>query len=264
MKKPRLFIGSSVESLPIARATGHNLEYDAEVTLWDSGIFKLSSNALDDLTTTAKHVDFAVFIFTPEDITNIRSAEHHTVRDNVIFELGLFIGSIGKERCFTVSPRGVELHLPSDLAGLTNATYQANRNDGNLTSALSYACNQIRTELESKGPLTTLNQPLPQKVDLNNVSSDLSSSDFSLLRLLLESYNESPTGSSYYTLTSKLNELTILPTEANLTLIKLERMGLIERYIEDDYHGNTYNCFNLTGFGVDICLKHQTRMASPF
>ncbi|WP_233423640.1 nucleotide-binding protein [Vibrio metoecus] len=97
MRKPRVFIGSSVESLPIADAIAVNLEFDAEVTIWRNGTFNLSSNALDDLITKAKSVDFSIFIFSPDDLTIMRSREKYVVRDNVVFELGLFIGAIGEK-----------------------------------------------------------------------------------------------------------------------------------------------------------------------
>ncbi|MBO0170442.1 nucleotide-binding protein, partial [Vibrio parahaemolyticus] len=89
----------------------------------------LSSNALDDLITKAKSVDFSIFIFSPDDLTIMRSREKYVVRDNVVFELGLFIGSIGKNRCFIVKPRDVELHFPSDLLGITPTDFDANRSD---------------------------------------------------------------------------------------------------------------------------------------
>jgi hypothetical protein len=46
-----------------------------------------------------------------------------------------------------------ELHLPSDLAGVTPATYDPDRQDGNLNAALGPACNQIRKAIQKAGPL---------------------------------------------------------------------------------------------------------------
>jgi predicted nucleotide-binding protein len=44
--------------------------------------------------------DFAVFVLLPEDHTDNRGQEALTVRDNVIFELGLFLGKLGRARNF--------------------------------------------------------------------------------------------------------------------------------------------------------------------
>ena len=127
MRKPRLFIASSAESLPIAEAVNVNLDHDFEVTIWKNGTFKLSSSTIDDLVEKSSTVDFALFIFAPDDITSIRSRKEHVVRDNVIFEMGLFVGAIGKSRSFILKPRNVEMHLPTDLLGVTPADYEATR-----------------------------------------------------------------------------------------------------------------------------------------
>lgn len=121
--KPRVFIGSSVEQLELAYATQEALEYEVESTVWSQGVFALSRTTLASLMDVLDETDFGIFVLAPDDITNIRNADQRTVRDNVIFELGLFIGRLGADRCFLIVPRGLDdLHLPSDLAGVTPAT----------------------------------------------------------------------------------------------------------------------------------------------
>ena len=153
--KPRVFVGSSVEGLSIARAIHAELDHDAEVTLWSHGVFLPSGNTLDDLVKVLGCVDFGIFVFSPDDLLKMRGEESSSVRDNVIFELGLFIGRLGKERSFFIMPRGDHnLHLPTDLLGVTPATFEANRSDNNLQAALSPACDQLRRVITTKGILT--------------------------------------------------------------------------------------------------------------
>jgi hypothetical protein len=142
--KPRIFIGSSVESLQTAYAVQRNLEFDADLEVWTQDIFKPSQYPIESLMETAKNSDFAVFVFTPHDKAWIRGSTHEVVRDNVLFETGLFVGRLGRERCFILVPRDLEFHIPSDLNGLTPITYSVEQANTNPTSALGAACSTIR------------------------------------------------------------------------------------------------------------------------
>ena len=91
MKKNKIFIGSSVEGLKIAYAVQQNLRHTAETTVWDQGVFDLSSTTIESLIKVLDNSDFGIFVFSPDDIIKFRGNEALTVRDNVVFELGLFI-----------------------------------------------------------------------------------------------------------------------------------------------------------------------------
>lgn len=150
--KPRAFIGSSVEGLDIAYALQENLDYDLEATVWPQGVFAPSDVVLTALVESLDNYDFGIFVFTPDDVVRYRLQEHATVRDNVLFELGLFIGRLGTERCFIVLPRGEgQPRLPTDLLGVTPASYQADRQDENLLAATGPAANGIRRQALRKG-----------------------------------------------------------------------------------------------------------------
>jgi len=150
--KPKIFIGSSVEGIHIAKAVQANLEHNAEVTIWDQGVFQLSGNTLADLFEVIHNSDFAIMIFSPDDELTMRKQTNQVVRDNVLFELGLFMGSLGKEKVFYLLPRGVEMHIPTDLIGITPGTFEPNRSDGNLNAAVGTFCTQVMTQINKIGP----------------------------------------------------------------------------------------------------------------
>src|SRR6266404_5288638 len=114
--KPRIFLASSVEGKRIAEALQANLEYDAVSTVWDQA-FTLSTSTMDQLLYYCTENDFAVFVFSDDDIAKIRGGEFSVARDNVVFECGMFIGMHGKDSAFVVAPRNAGLRLPTDLLG---------------------------------------------------------------------------------------------------------------------------------------------------
>jgi hypothetical protein len=87
------------------------------------------------------------------------------VRDNVVFELGLFVGGIGRDRTFIVVPDNTpDLRLPSDLAGVTVGTYETSRTDKKLRAALGPFCAEVREEINRRGirkvPKRSVSAPL--------------------------------------------------------------------------------------------------------
>jgi predicted nucleotide-binding protein len=87
--------------------------YGIECSVWSQGVFDLGEHVLDGLVRKAKTVDFAILVLSPDDHVESRNAESQAPRDNVVFELGLFIGALGKDRTYMVHPDGVSLKLPS-------------------------------------------------------------------------------------------------------------------------------------------------------
>lgn len=146
MRKPRLFIGSSVEGLKVAEAIQQQLTHDVFSTIWTQGIFRINSTTLDDLLAALRKHDYAMFILSPDDITILRNTEYHTARDNVIFELGLFMGYLGKESVFFVVPDDApkDLHLPSDLLGVTPGIYINTDDDDDLNAGVGPFCTEFK------------------------------------------------------------------------------------------------------------------------
>lgn len=151
--KPKIFIGSSVEGLNVAYAIQQNLTHDAESTVWDQGLFELSKTTIESLEKSLEITDFGIFVLSNDDITIMRGEKSSAVRDNVLFELGLFIGKLGRERVFFVIPDGTSLHIPTDLLGITPGKYNPNREDGSLQAATGAVSNSIRIQIKELGLL---------------------------------------------------------------------------------------------------------------
>ena len=162
-----MFVASSIEGLGVAYAVQQNLRYEAEVTVWDQGVFKLSATALESLGVVVSSSDFGIFVFSPDDIVTIRGEENAAVRDNVIFELGVFVGRLTKSRCFLLVPEKTELRIPTDLMGLIPATYEVGRSDESDQAACGPACHQVRLAIRKLGFLHVDRQPSAGSAETN-------------------------------------------------------------------------------------------------
>lgn len=141
--RPRLFVGSSTEMLPVSKAIQAALDhYDVRVTVWTDGVFRASKDAVTSLLAVAERTDVAVLIFGPDDTVLTRGDERAAPRDNVVFELGLFVGAVGRNRTFIVKARGVDLKLPTDLLGIEPLQFSSDERDS-LTERIAPVCTEI-------------------------------------------------------------------------------------------------------------------------
>lgn len=148
--RPTLFVGSSTEGFRIAQVIQLLLDQVCEVSLWSQGVFGLTQGTLESLVTKLPDFDFAVLVLTADDLNISRGMAKAAARDNVLFELGLFIGSLGRSRTFIVYNRVDPPDLPTDLAGVTAATFIPPER-GNLEAALGAACTRIQHAIERLG-----------------------------------------------------------------------------------------------------------------
>ena len=138
--------------VPVANEIQAGLTHDCVVaTVWTNGVFGASKFSLEALEDARSEADFAVLVLYPDDKVISRQHELDAPRDNIIFELGFFIGALGRRRVFIVSPRSTEIKIPTDLLGITPITY-AHGDPKDLAAHLGPVCTELRKTIEELGP----------------------------------------------------------------------------------------------------------------
>lgn len=145
-----IFIGSASESRAIAEALQENLARDCEAVVWDQDIFDLGEAQFDSLIRAASEFDFAIFVASGDDVTTRRGQALAVPRDNVILEIGLFIGSLGREHVFVIAPDEAEVAMPTDMAGITIGRFKMH-GDGRLVSAIAPLSRRIIERIRQVG-----------------------------------------------------------------------------------------------------------------
>ena len=149
--KPKVFVGSSSEQLKIAEVIEVELAKVAEVTSWTQA-FTPGQPTFSDLISLKDKFDFAIIVFSPDDIVESRSIRRAAPRDNLVFELGLFLGSLGDSRVLAVFDKSQDTKIMSDYFGVNVLKYDLAREDGDIAKALRPTCIQIKQRLEEVGP----------------------------------------------------------------------------------------------------------------
>ncbi len=153
MEKPIVFLGSSGKGFEIASAIETQITNVCIVKKW-SNEFEPGLTNIENLFIQLENCDFAIMVFTPDDNLEIKGKEVVSARDNVIFELGLFMGKVGRERAYIVRPKNNDnFHLPTDLSGINYIPYDENRESN--ASKTSVTSNLLRENISKKGKLKT-------------------------------------------------------------------------------------------------------------
>ncbi len=149
---PRVFIGSSSEGRSVAEAFQALIADDSEPTIWHQGVFGAGEYTMDALQRAAEESDFAVLVMTPDDVVERRGEAFPAMRDNVLLELGLFMGVLGLNRVLMLAPTTPRMAWPSDLAGITRLpSYPPDRSDRNLRAALGPAALEAKQIFGRRG-----------------------------------------------------------------------------------------------------------------
>jgi FMN phosphatase YigB (HAD superfamily) len=171
-QRPKIFIGSTVEGLIVAKLIAEELSYDFDCQLWtrffDPGKFNMEG--LESALASCPH---AIIVMTPDDKSVIRGKKHSTPRDNLVFELGLFAGRYGRQAIFMVTERGKKILLPNDLLGINTAEYEVVSFDDPVAYNVTSACNKIgRIINESRRKEADLLRARPEAINFWNGLSD--------------------------------------------------------------------------------------------
>lgn len=163
MNLPRIFIASSSEgnatSKAIVAALEKSLGGQAILHHWEYE-FQLSDVYIESLEKILAKCDFGIFVLTADDVLHSRNQQHDAPRDNVIFELGLFMGGIGRDRCFIFKETSKEnnsVKTPSDLLGLETATLPQ-PGDAAREAGLQRNCDRISKRVLEYGQLYRLTE----------------------------------------------------------------------------------------------------------
>jgi hypothetical protein len=147
----RIFIGSSTPNLNVARAMADCLEgRNFRPLVWDEGLLRQNESVFDGLLRLSKEVEYGVFIWGASDVTISGGQSIPAARDNVVFETGLFLGALGKEKTFMVVDRSMPIKIPSDFAGIIRTYYDGSAVGTYDRSAVSKACNEIERSISQR------------------------------------------------------------------------------------------------------------------
>lgn len=151
--RPVVFLGSSSESRLIVSGVAAEFKNDDVIVRpWSKpGIFEASSYPIETLENEIRKADFAVLVVSPDDKVFSRNQLSPAPRDNIVFELGLFMGSLSRKRTFLLQPKGTKLKIPSDLLALTALKYDLG-SARTLRRRLRPACDDLRRIFDRDGP----------------------------------------------------------------------------------------------------------------
>lgn len=166
-----IFIASSMESKKILDDLSVIIEQlGHQVLRWDEpGLFVPGESTMISLMKIKKDVDAAIMVYSPDDKVWFREQEKEQPRDNVLFEHGLFVGSLGHNKAIIITTNQ-NVKIPTDLFGLTHIHFSKNRK------------NIAKRELE-----TWLNQ-------LNNLNNTITDNNINFeepeIKKFLQNYEE--------------------------------------------------------------------------
>lgn len=144
--KPTLFIGSSREGLPVAELVKKHLSDFADCKIWNEDVFDYNKSYFETLMELLSFYEYGVMVGTADDLMVSRDVEHRETRDNVLFECGLFLGRLGREKVFFLKEKGAK--TPSDLSGIALPDFS--KDAPGLEEQIKLRCERIKKQISDR------------------------------------------------------------------------------------------------------------------
>jgi hypothetical protein len=152
---PKVFVVSAKEDGMIRDALQESLSSVAEIVTWNrEDLWQPGHSIIEQLLEFPRKYDFAIAIFGPTDIKITREVQEYQPRDNVIFETGMFMSYLGKDRTFIVMPDTPPVKILIDLAGLITCRYDSFTPKAGWMGALKTTCTKITARINRLGLFT--------------------------------------------------------------------------------------------------------------
>jgi predicted transcriptional regulator YheO len=241
--KPRVFIGSSSEALPVVRIVEIALSETCEVFAWDTNPVKPSQYLFEGLLEISESVDFAILILSPDDQLNYREHQYNAPRDNVIFESGIFMSKVGRERVFLLSAGGENLKYPTDIAPIQRVSYR------DLQQSLLSAVASVSERITSLGvrPKSLVGKRLFEYEGYYPVE-------------LIDGRNPVFSKSIFFNAIKYFSEYRDDMAATDLVYLwEANRGHLVDRFTEDEsqQYSNFITCYNIRHFLVEFESEHK-------
>ncbi len=138
--KRKIFIGSSTEGYAIAEQIRDEINTELgdwiECETWKEGkVFSNNKSTLECLVKASRKYDYGIMVASNDDISLKRLKMFRSMRDNVLFETGLFLGSLGLQRAFLITHD--KISLPSDYNGVTIVKYSTKNLQNKIREIIS-------------------------------------------------------------------------------------------------------------------------------
>jgi hypothetical protein len=270
--KRRLFIGSSKEGLKIAQLVKEQIIKQLSdfiiPELWQDGdIFTMNKSALDSLIRASRRFDYGILVATKDDKLLSRWKGHSVPRDNVIFEMGMFLGSLGLTRAFLLVEENAK--LPTDYNGITRAVFSKRKK--NLEKKIAEIIEVIKKTKQSYNL-----RPMP------SAALALGHFDNFIERVAKEKLNSEPKSTMTILIPNDISDIPFVIKKYKLDypskeiqIYETEKRPSVFKYIDDENRywdiptnlSTIYRLINLvhppTEIGVDVELRewlaHEVR-----
>lgn len=140
--KPKIFIGSSTLGVSVAEKVKKHLSTIGDCYVWNEpNVWEPNRSTFENLLRMVSFFDFGVFVATADDLTLTNDKIVIEPRDNVILEMALFCGAMGRDKSFLLVEEGIK--PPSDFNGIYMPRF--NKLDD---STIKTACDEYASKIE--------------------------------------------------------------------------------------------------------------------